>query len=198
MPYITEEIWQKVAPLAGVTGETIMRQPYPEPGAGDINRDAIREMEWVKEFIVGVRQIRSGMDIKPSKLLPVLLQNASDSDKTMLERNHHYIDFLARTESITVLDKNEDVPESATALVGEMKILIPMAGLIDKDAEIARLKKEIDKKQNDVGRIEAKLSNPNFVERAPEAVVQKERDKIEELQIALNSLKEQYERIQRM
>ena len=210
MPYITEEIWQKVAPLAGVEGATIMREAYPEPPVDKVNapegsregplggEDAIHEMEWVKEFIVGVRQIRSGMDIKPSKPLPVLLQNTNDTDKARLERNQNTIAFLARTESINVLSAEEEAPESATALVGEMKVLIPMAGLIDKDVEMARLTKEIEKKQQEVGRIEGKLSNPKFVERAPEAVVKKERDKIADIQTALNSLKEQRERISKM
>jgi len=203
MPYITEEIWQRVAPLAGtkVTSDesaTIMRQAFPEPSTGAVDETAISEMEWVKDFIVGVRQIRSGMDIKPSKPLPVLLANTSDADKAKLERNQNYIDFLARTESITVLADGEEAPESATALVGEMKVLIPMAGLIDKDVEMARLSKEIEKKQQEVGRIEGKLSNPNFVERAPEAVVEKERAKIAEIQTALKNFEEQLERIKKM
>jgi valyl-tRNA synthetase len=198
MPFITEEIWQKVAPLAGKTGSTIMTQSYPEPDTEIVDPTAIEEMEWVKEFIVGVRQIRSGMDIKPSKPLPVLLQNAGDADKAKLERNQNYIHFLARTESITVLAEAEQAPESATALVGEMKVLIPMAGLIDKDVEIARLSKEIEKKQQEVGRIEGKLSNPSFVERAPEAVVAKEREKIAEILAALKNFEEQLERIKKM
>jgi valyl-tRNA synthetase len=130
--------------------------------------------------------------------LPVLLANASDVDKTRLERNQNTITFLARTDSITVLGDGEEAPESATALVDEMKVLIPMAGLIDKDVEIARLSKEIEKKQQEVGRIEGKLSNPNFVERAPEAVVEKERAKIAEIQSALKNFEEQLERIKKM
>ena len=198
MPYITEEIWQKVAPLAGVEGGSIMRQSYPQPDQNNVDEAAISEMEWVKDVIIGVRQIRSGMDIKPSKPLPLLLQNASNADKAKLESNQNTIAFLARTESITVLDDSEEAPESATALVGEMKVLIPMAGLIDKDVEIARLSKEIEKKQQEVGRIEGKLSNPSFVERAPEAVVAKEREKIAEIQAALNNFEEQLERIKKM
>ncbi len=198
MPFITEEIWQKLAPLAGVEGATIMHQAYPEPHTDTVDETAINEIEWVKSFIVGVRQIRSGMDIKPSKLLPVLLQNTSDTDKAKLARNQNTIAFLARTESITVLGNDEQTPESATALVGEMKVLIPMAGLIDKDVEMTRLSKEIDKKQQDVSRIEGKLSNPKFVERAPQAVVEKERAKIAEIKIALKNLQEQLTRISKM
>jgi len=198
MPFITEEIWQKVAPLAGIEGDTIMRQPYPVPGEEIVDDTAIDEMDWVKEFIVGVRQIRSGMDIAPSKPIPVLLQNASEYDKVALERNQHYIDFLARTESIRILDANEEAPESSTALVGDMKVLIPMAGLIDKVAEEKRLQKEINKKTKESEQMESKLANPNFVERAPEAVVQKEREKLAENVSAVNNLREQLERIQRM
>jgi valyl-tRNA synthetase len=198
MPFISEEIWQKVAPLAGVKGDTIMRQPYPQAHTEIVNSSAIEEMEWVKGFIVGIRQIRSGMDIAPSKPIPVLLQNASAEDVARLQRNRAYIDFLARTESLTVLAENDEAPESATALVGEMKVLIPMAGLIDVEAEMARLGKEIDKKQKELERAEAKLANPSFVERAPEAVVEKERAKIAEMATALQSLQQQLARIKKI
>ncbi|MGD8546739.1 MAG: valine--tRNA ligase, partial [Thiohalophilus sp.] len=139
MPYITEEIWQRVAPLAGKTGETIMTQPYPVAEDEKLDTAAVTEMEWVKQFIVGIRQIRSGMDIKPGKPLPVILQNYQDQDRDRVERNYHYLENLARIESIQWLEKSEEAPESATALVGEMQILIPMAGLIDKEAELNRL-----------------------------------------------------------
>lgn len=198
MPYITEEIWQKVAPLAGVSGETIMRQAYPQPGGEAVDQSAIDEMEWVKTFILGIRKIRSGMDIKPSKLVPVLLQNAGAEDQTRLQANRNTIDFLARTESIGVLAATEEAPESATALVGKMKVLIPMAGLIDVAAEAARLTREIDKIKSELQRIEVKLANPNFVDRAPEAVVQKERDRMAEIGNTVNSLEEQLQRIQKI
>jgi valyl-tRNA synthetase len=203
MPFITEEIWQRVAPLAGTKvagseGATIMCQAYPEPSTDAVDEAAITEMEWVKEFIVGVRQIRSGMDIKPSKPLPVLLQNASNTDVANLQRNQNTIEFIARTESIIVLNESDEAPESATSLVGEMKLLIPIAGLIDKEAEIARLSKEIGNKKQEETRIKGKLSNPDFIERAPEAVVEKERAKISEIQIALKSFETQLIRIRKM
>jgi valyl-tRNA synthetase len=198
MPYVTEEIWQRVAPLAGKTGATIMRQPYPVAEANQADPAAVSEMEWVKQFILGVRQIRSGMNIPPGKPLPVLLQNASADDRTRLTKNRAYIDFLARTESVTVLAANEEAPESATALVGNMKVLIPMAGLIDKDAEIARLTKEIDRIQNDIPRIEGKLSNESFVAKAPAEVVEKEKTRLSEMRAAVDSLTTQLERIKKM
>ena len=201
LPFITEEIWQRIAPLAGITAdnrpttETIMLQPYPQFDADRIDTDAMDEIEWVKNFILGVRKIRSSMDIKPGKLLPVLLQNGNETDQSRLDVNLHYLKNLGRIESVTWLDTAQEAPESATALVGEMKILIPMAGLIDKEAEEARLGKEIAKLGNDISRVESKLSNANFVDKAPPAVVDKERQKLSDLNTALQQLTEQLTKI---
>ncbi len=198
MPFITEEIWQSVAPLAGKSGDTIMQQPYPVAETGKINQVAVAEMEWVQQFILGVRRIRGEMNISPGKPLPVLLQNTSDQDQSWLKANRRYLDFLARLESVEVLTADAHAPESATALVGEMRILIPIAGLIDKEAEIARLEKEIGKKQDEKDRIEKKLQNSNFVEKAPEAVVEKERIKMTALQSAIGQLEEQLKKISKL
>jgi len=196
MPFITEEIWQSVAPLAGVEGDTIMLQTYPESDASKIDADAVRELEWVKEFVIGVRRIRSEMDIKPGKPLPVLLQNWTAQDKQAFEQNASFIMGLAKLEGVTWLEGDETAPESATALAGEMKILIPLAGLIDKEAELARLQKEIGKIETNLEKTEAKLNNSNFVDRAPANVVQVEKDRAEELRSALKQLNEQREKIQ--
>jgi len=198
IPFITEEIWQKVAPLAGVSGETIMLQSYPEADASKIDDKAEKEMQWVMDFIVGVRKIRSGMNIPPSKPLTVLLANGSAQDIAWLDANEAFIKSLARTESITWLSEGEEAPESATSLVGEMKLLIPMAGLIDKEAELARLDKEIARLQGEVKRLEGKLGNDKFVGKAPEAVVQKEREKLAEAQSSLTSLQEQRGKIEKL
>ncbi|MBT4077046.1 MAG: valine--tRNA ligase, partial [Gammaproteobacteria bacterium] len=195
MPYITEELWQKVAPLAGVEGETIMLQPYPVSDETLINQQAIEELSWVKTFIMGIRQIRSEMDIKPGKPLPVLLQNGSEKDSFRLNNNESLLLSLAKLESITWLKADENAPESATSLVGDMNLLIPLAGLIDKEAELARLEKNMDKFKSEAERIKGKLSNANFVDRAPEAVVNKEREKLAEAESALNSLLVQAEKI---
>ena len=157
--------------------------------------DAVAEMEWVKQFILGIRQIKGEMNIAPGKPVPVLLSQASVSDKEWAEKHRAYLDFLARTESIEVLPEGDEGPESATALVGEMKLLIPLSGLIDRDAELARLEKELGKLKAEADRVENKLSNPNFVDKAPEAVVQKKRDKLAEAKSAMAKLEEQAERI---
>ncbi len=194
MPFITEELWQKVGPLAGKSGDTIMLQPYPRPEADKIDEYAIDEINWVKAFIMGVRQIRSEMDIKPGKPLPVLLQNGGEMDKVRLDDNRAFLVSLARLEAITWLD-DEEAPESATALVGDMKLLIPLAGLIDKQAELDRLDKNIKKLETEVARISGKLGNANFVDKAPAAVVNKDRDRLAEAESALVSLNAQVEKI---
>jgi valyl-tRNA synthetase len=194
IPFITEEIWQRVAPLAGVEGATIMHQPYPASDASGIDEAAVADIGWVKDFVLGVRKIRSGMNIDPRKALPVLLQNGSEQDQQRLEANRHYLASLGRVESIEWLGDSEG-PESATALVGDMKLLIPMAGLIDKEAEQARLEKELDKKRGDLERTEKKLGNASFVDKAPAAVVDKEKAKAEDLRSAISQLEKQLTKI---
>jgi len=195
MPYITEELWQRVAPLAWIEGDTIMRRSYPQADPGLIDAAALTELEWVKTFIMGVRQIRSEMDIKPGKLLPLICHKGDELDQQRITANRALLESLAKLESITWLDEDSKAPESAISLVGDMQLLIPLAGLIDKQAELARLQKNIDKLEQDAQRIQAKLSNENFVSRAPENVVGKEREKLAEIESALGSLRGQAERI---
>ncbi|MGZ8173149.1 MULTISPECIES: valine--tRNA ligase [Methylobacter] len=196
MPFITEEIWQRVAPLAGIEADTIMLQPYPVADEAHIDSNAIAETNWVMNFILGVRRIRGEMNIAPSKPLPIFLQNGSLTDQQSLNNNLIYLQKLGRLHSITWLTPNESTPESAIALVGEMKILIPMAGLIDKEAELARLEKEIQKINNDLPRVEGKLNNPAFVDKAPPEVIDKEKAKLADLRSMLNNLEEQQRKIQ--
>jgi valyl-tRNA synthetase len=195
-PYISEEIWQRMAPLAGVEGDTIMRQPYPAADPDMIDHEAISEVEWVKSFIVGVRKIRSGMNIDPRKMLPVLLQGGTTKSRDLLDNNLHYIISVGRVESATWLNDDDEAPESSTALVNDMKLLIPLAGLIDKAAEVARLAKELERKNGELERCEKKLSNSSFVDKAPAAVVEKEQAKASELRNVIDSLLEQQQKIQ--
>jgi valyl-tRNA synthetase len=196
MPFITEEIWQRVAPLAGITADTIMLQAYPVAEEESIDNTAITEINWVMNFILGVRRIRGEMNIAPGKPLPVLLQNGSTLDKDYLSNSQLYLQKLGRLESITWLNTDDVTPESAIALIGELKILIPMAGLIDKVAELARLEKEIQKIKNDLPRIEGKLSNPTFIDKAPPEVIDKEKAKLADLLSNLNNLEQQHTKIQ--
>jgi valyl-tRNA synthetase len=195
MPFITEEIWQRIAPLAGKQGTTLMLQAYPDCEESLINQEAVAEMSWLMEFILGIRKIRGEMNIAPRKPLAVLLQNHSAQDRLRIEATLAYTSFLCSLDTISLLEPDSTPPESATALVGEMKVLIPMAGLIDKDAELARLSKEIEKLHTEISRCEQKLQNPSFVERAPTQVVAKERQRLDEMRSALAKLQEQHSRI---
>ncbi len=196
MPFITEEIWQRVRPhLDGHWPESIMLAPYPRPEAAARDPEARAEMAWVQAVIVAVRRIRATMNIPPSRPLPLLVQGGSDTERAWLAANGPFITQLARLEGITALADDATAPESATDVAGEMRLFIPLAGLIDKDAELARLDKEIGKLQKSLAQSEAKLANPKFTERAPAAVVAKEREKLEELRRRLDTLKAERDRI---
>jgi valyl-tRNA synthetase len=196
MPFITEEIWQRVAPLAGKTGDTIMLQPYPIADASKMDENAEADVQWLQLIIEGIRNIRGEMNISPGKKVPVLFKNGSESDKIRLEQNAQLLNSLAKLESVTWLSSDDIAPAAATQLAGELEILVPMADLIDKDAELARLTKEIDKLNKELGSIKGKLSNANFVDRAPVAVVAKEQQRLEKQQVALKKLQQQQLTIQ--
>ncbi|EGR4061125.1 valine--tRNA ligase [Vibrio cholerae] len=192
IPYITETIWQSVKPLVdGVEGDTIMLQALPQYDAANFNQEALDDIEWVKAFITSIRNLRAEYDINPGKPLEVMLKAANEQDAARIEANKPVLVSLAKLESIRVLTDGEATPACATALVGKSELMIPMAGLIDKDAELDRLAKEIAKTQGEIARIEGKLGNEGFVAKAPEAVITKEREKLAGYQEALVKLEQQ-------
>ena len=191
LPFLTEELWQKVPSTVRLSGDTITLQPFPVAEEKLINDAASKDVDWLKTVVTGVRNIRGEMDISPARQVPILFSNGSTEDQERLDKFSRELTFLVRPESLTWLGDNAEKPMSATALVGEMELLVPMAGLIDKEAELARLDKEIDRKQKDRAKTEGKINNPSFVEKAPEEVVQKERDKLQDLDSALEKLNEQ-------
>jgi valyl-tRNA synthetase len=202
LPFITEEIWQNIAPLAGVTldpeGDTIMLQPYPVADTSYLDEQANADIEWVKSVIIGVRNVRGEMNISPAKALPIYLARGNTDDKRRLDENRQFLSKLASLETITWLDDPADAPLSATALAGDMQILVPMAGLIDVAAELSRLDREIDKIANEAKKLSGKLSNSKFVDNAPAEVVAKERQKLEEFEGSLSQLNEKRSAIAEM
>ncbi len=196
MPFITEEIWQHVAPIAGIRGDTIMLQPFPQFNPQAVNEAKEREIGWLKGFILGLRKIRGEMNIAPGKPLAVLLQGSNDRDRLRVADFRPYLERFGRVESIAWLAAEETPPEAAIALVEDLKILIPMRGLIDKQAELLRLEKEIQRFEKELSRLEAKLSNPKFLEHAPKELVVKEQQKLEEARAALLHLRGQQATIQ--
>jgi valyl-tRNA synthetase len=198
MPYITEEIWQRVAPLAGKQGETVMRQAYPVNDPETADRESEESMAWVMALLLGIRRIRGEMNIAPGKPLTVLLDNGSAQDRIYLDQSRDYLHKIGRVESLTWLEPGAQPPEAAIALVGEMKVLIPMRGLIDKEAELARLDKEIQRLSKELPRLEGKLGDQGFLAKAPAQVVEKEKARLEDLRVGLAELQAQMAKIHAM
>jgi len=191
IPFITETIWQRVKTLKGITADTIMLQPFPAYSAEKVDELALADVEWIKQAIIAIRNIRAEMNIAPGKPLELLLRGASVEAQRRVEQNLSFIQSMARLESITLLPAGDKGPMSVTKLVEGAELLIPMAGLIDKDAELERLAKEVAKLDVEMERIEGKLSNEGFVARAPEAVVAKERERLQAFAEAKIKIQEQ-------
>jgi len=198
MPFITEELWQQIAPLAGKTSDTISTETYPQSDTSLIDEDAVADVEWVKQSVMGVRKIRAEMNINPGKKLPVTVANATEQDKTRINEHGALVKFLARLDNIELLADGTDAPESASALVDSMQLLIPMAGLIDKEAELKRLDKEIDRLNGEVTRLTKKLGNEGFTAKAPANVVALEQQKLDDAKAALDQRNVQREKIAKL
>jgi valyl-tRNA synthetase len=194
MPFITEEIWQTIAPKLGIAGISISTQAFPEAadfGAADTH--AAANIEWLKALVASIRSIRSEMGISPAKSIPLLWQSANAEDKVRLASFEAGLKFLAKIESVTEL--LAEAPASATALVGELQVFIPLAGLIDLDAEKTRLAKELKRIEIEIGKCRGKLASETFVANAPEAVVAQERQRLQDWQAQQKALDEQLRKL---
>lgn len=196
IPFITEEIWQKVKGFVGIEADSIMLQPFPTVDENAFDDEAEREINWLKEVIVAVRNIRAECNIAPSKELDLLFRNIDVTEQKILEKQTALLCAMAKLGDARVLTEGENAPLAVAKLVGNTELLVPMAGFINKETELARLTKEIEKYQNEVKRIESKLSNEAFVAKAPEAVIAKEREKMAEYQSGLEKIREQYKAIE--
>ncbi len=195
MPFITEEIWQRIAPLAGAEGDSIMLQPYPLSDQSKVDPDAVKTIEWLKQMVIAVRTIRGEMNIPPGKPIPLYIKNLDKEFTGQLANCEYLLRKLAKLENVAPMSTN-DTQAVASQLVGELELCVPMADLINKDDEIARLQKEISRAEKEIARLEGKLSNAKFTERAPAEVVTKERDKLDELKSALLKLQAQLTNIE--
>jgi valyl-tRNA synthetase len=195
MPFLTEEIWQTLAPMIGIDGETIMLAPYPVPNPERVNEQAEADMLGLQGLIGAVRNIRGEMGLGNARLLPVLLQNATDAEKAQIARIEPLFKALAKVESITFLTDAEQPPLSSSSVVGHVSVFVPMKGLIDPKAELARLQKDLDKVQKQHDQIASKLANEGFVAKAPAAVVEGEKVKLAEFVDQLAKIKANMEQI---
>lgn len=198
MPFLTEEIWQKLAPALGIAGDSIMLQPYPEFDASNVDAAAQSEIDWLKGIIVAIRNIRGEMDISPAKSISVFLRGVEEQGQNYLQSNLMYLQKLAKLENIEWLSAESEAPAAATGLYGNVEVLVPLAGLIDVSAEQARLEKEIGKLEAGLKAVSGKLNNEKFVSNAPDAVVAKERQKQQELQAASDALKAKFEELSKL
>ena len=195
MPFVTEEIWQRVAPLAGRSGPSIMLEPYPAPRPELDDAEAVEHMTWLKELILSIRRVRGELDLPPGRKIPVVLVGPSDVERSRLRGKEAtpYVQALARIDTIDILEAGAPLPKSATALVGDLEVHVPLEGIIDKDAEIDRLERQLDKLGKNLGRSRAKLENPSFHDRAPAEVVEKERRRAAEFESSIGKLNTQLE-----
>ncbi len=189
MPFITEEIWLKLGNLTGNHATTIMNEPYPA-----VDDFAAAEADetvcaWLKEFVLAVRRIRAEYDIEPAVRLPVFTRDGGAAECEWLAAHHRIIEQLARTQAVAPAP--QALGDVATALAGGMTVLVPLSNLIDKDAELARVTKELERLEGEITRAEAKLGNASFVERAPAAVVNKERERLTDATSAAEKLRTQ-------
>ena len=191
MPFVTEEIWQRVAPLAGRTGPSVMLEPWPVARPEIDDAEAVEFMTWVKELILAIRRIRGELDLPPGRRIPVVLAGPSETGRHRLAGGEPYVRALARAATIDVLEAGAPAPKAATAFVGGLEVLVPLEGIVDTGAEIVRLERRIGKLEKDLARSRAKLANPSFIERAPAEVVAGERRRSGEIEAAIGKLETQ-------
>ena len=196
MPFITEEVWQKIAPLISINGQSIMMESYPTYDRKNIDEEAEEHIEWLKGVILSIRNIRGEMDISPAKSINILLRNGSLTDKERMEIHKPYLQKLAKLKDISWLEDGHEAPVSATQRFDELEILVPLEGLIDVDAERSRLMKEINKLLSGLKAVETKLNNKKFVNNAPSSIVVKEREKKNQISSTLESFETQLKNLE--
>ncbi|MGP4716204.1 valine--tRNA ligase [Psychrobacter sp. T6-6] len=196
MPYLTEQIWQTIAPLLGRKNtDSIVVADYPQTDDSQISEQTEADMAWLQELIASVRNIRGEMKLGNAVRLPVLLQNVSSDEEARLSRIKNQFKALAKVESLTIVKEGDDVPLSSSSMVGQLRVLVPMKGLIDPTAELARLGKAHEKLQKQADGIARKLGNEGFVSKAPAEVVDAEKAKLAELEGQLTATTAQMEQL---
>ena len=189
IPFITEEIWQSL--IDSNATKSIMMQSFPEKYDLKITKTDNENIEWLQSFVTNVRQIRSEMNISPKVKIDVLLEEINTEDIEKLDQTSSLIKDLASLNDIKVLKKKEDTPISAIALLGKSKILIPLEGLIDIGEETKRLKKKFDKNSSEVNSVKNRLTNKDFINKAPKEVVEELKNKLEKLEFDQEKIEEQ-------
>lgn len=194
MPFITEELWQKLAENGEARQDMLIRTKWADLDEGFGNADSDREMDWVIRFVSEVRSVRSEMNIPAGAKIPLTLKSASDQSAGYLEQHNDVIKFLARLESAKLSD---EVPEGAIqAVLDEATIIIPVADVIDVAQEITRIQKEIDKTEKEITKFEKKLGNAGFLAKAPEHVIEEQKTRKAEAEEMREKYREALKRLE--
>jgi valyl-tRNA synthetase len=196
MPFITEEIWQRLREPLGRQEESIMIAPWPSPPA--VDTEAVSDIEWLKAVLLGIRRIRAELDLSPTRPLPVQFQAGQERDRVLFERFEALLTALGRVESFTWLEPEEDSSKCAVALVDDLRVLIPLEGLVDVKAETARINRLLEKERRELEKSRGKLANHKFVDNAPEAVVTQERERLASHEATVEALEGQLRRLSRL
>ena len=187
VPFITETLMRDLAPAGG----TIMRQPFPDAADYPEDPEAEAALQWLQGVVTAVRNIRGEMNVSPAKEIELLLQGGSTGERALLAETESLLRRLAKVGRVNWLEDDQTPPPSSVQVAGDLKVMVPMAGLIDVVAESRRVGKEIDKLGKELKRVDGKLANENFLAKAPAAVVAKERDKGNALRAQLRVLDQQ-------
>jgi valyl-tRNA synthetase len=189
IPFVTEELWLQVAPRLGIAGDSIMLRPYPQPSDFAANDTrAVADVEWLKAMVSALRRVRSELNVAPAKQVALLLADGSAAERTRAERFDSQLRFLNKLERIEFIADAGVAPASAAAVVGELKLLVPLEGLVDLGAERTRLDKELKRVEGEIGKCRNKLASETFVANAPPAVVEQERQRLADWSAQLGAL----------
>ena len=196
MPFITEELWQRISPILNKNSETIMLETYPSENEFKRNKDIDEQIDWVKLFIMGIRRIRSERDISPGKKLTVLAKGGTKNESEWLNNNKAFIQTLGKLEEIQTTEN--EISDAAMALAGEMTLLVPLADLINPEEEYNRINTIMGNLKKEKMQLTTKLENKDFVDRAPKDVVEGTKARLADTLSDINTYQEQLKLISKL
>jgi len=196
MPFITEEIWQRLKAPLNIDGDTIMLQPFPI--AGDIDQQAEDDIGWLQKVLQGIRTIRAELNVSPGKMLDIASQSGTDEDRQRQAQFENLLTGVGRINSIQWLDDDADTSEYSVALVSDLKVLVSLKGLVNVEDELARLGKLLNREQGDLKKSAGKLGNSRFVDNAPAAVVEQERQRLASHESMVAGFKAQIAKLEKL
>ena len=188
-PFITEEIWQKLKKPTSRSNDSIYLQNYPKPNNKNFNEKANDQIQWLKTFVMTIRTVRSEIGISPNKSLNIILNKGRLLDRQYIAKNYQFIKTLTKTNTINWLKDKQDLPLSTTHVIGQLEVYVLLENVIEPSLELKRIKKQMAKIEKTLHQTKQKLQNKNYLEKAPKAVVEKEKQKLNDAAQAYEKLK---------